>query len=70
MHLINDLSLENKISRIDLVPDSAGTNRIKRSLEESYFCDTAINKEIDRSRSRSNPRKSDAISNIQFADKT
>lgn len=63
MHLINDLSLENKISRIDMVPDSAASNNMRRSLGDSYFCETDINRDLEKSRSRSNHRQGELLSN-------
>ena len=56
MHLFNDLSLENKCSRIDMVPESLASNNVRNSLNGSYFNDGDLSKDINRSRSRSNPR--------------
>ena len=66
MHLINDLSLEKKFSRIDMVPESVASNNFRNSLDGSYLNETDLNKDINRSRSRSNPRKTDMLSNMQF----
>jgi hypothetical protein len=66
MNLVNDLSLENKCSRIEMLPDSVVSNNVRHSIEESYFNEADLNRDLNRSRSRSNPRGAESLSNIQF----
>ena len=69
MHLINDLSLENKCSRIDMVHESTASNNVKHSMDGSYLNvmnETDMNKDMSRSRSRSNHQTNDMLSNMQL----
>ena len=67
MHLVNDLSLENKCSRIEMVPDSIVSNHVRDSMEASYFNEADMNRDINRSRSRSNPGKNELLTNMQMS---
>jgi hypothetical protein len=65
MHLINDLSLENKFSRIEIALDS-NTSNPRNFLDGSYFTETELKKDINRSKSRSIPRTTEILSNIKY----